>query len=295
MFSASLIFNNNINELWLYLRDVNNDIKIIDYFDRLQYIEGKNTWILGNKFSYDWIGLTHLNIICTLIKEEIDKKVIQWRKSGDIGIKYYKTLYLYKINKSNETLVKINISRTEEVNELIDITPTLKNYYKNIVLNELNLKSKYLQNKKKDLISYQSCIINSNYMNVWKLVTNLKKMSEITPSIGSNMEYNGSSLKVGTFIKYLFPALNIVCFMKITEIKKPKKRKILIYNLQTIGCYISSLPKYIEYKVAIINDNKTHLSVLHKFPNNTNQEFIEIFNINKKEALIKYKQFLEEK
>ena len=81
--------------------------------------------------------------------------------------------------------------------------------------------------------------------------------------------------------------------MKITGIERPKKKKTWIFRLETIGTYINSLPNYIECKVIIINDHKTQLSLLHKFPYNTSQEFINNFNTNKNEILKKYKKYLE--
>ena len=60
LFSTSLIFEQNIDKLWIFLRDLNNETKAIDYLDNLQYVKGKNTWIQGNIFSYNWIGLTPL-------------------------------------------------------------------------------------------------------------------------------------------------------------------------------------------------------------------------------------------
>ena len=46
----------------------------------------------------------------------------------------------------------------------------LKKYYSNYKFNMLLSKSKYLQNMKNDIISYQNCIINSNYKKIWEFV-----------------------------------------------------------------------------------------------------------------------------
>ena len=295
LFSTSKIFDNNINKVWIHLRDLALGIKIVPHGDNLKYIKGKNTWTVGNIFSYDWVGLTHLIIKCTFIKEEINRKIIRWKKNGDIGINYYKTYYFYKITKTDKTLVKIVVSKTEKINKLIDVTPISENYFRNLVFKELSLRDKYLNNMKEDIISCQSCVINAHYMEVWKFITNLKKLAEIVPSLGSNIEYKGSNLEQGTFIKYSYGSSKIICFMKIIEIKTPKKKKTFIYKLQTIGSDIVSLPKNIVFKVAIISNSKSYLSVLHLFPKNTDKEFIKNFDINKKETFIKIKQYLEKK
>ena len=295
LFSTSKIFDHNINKVWIHIRDLSPGVKIVPHCDNLKYIKGKNTWNIGNIFSYDWIGLTHLIIKCTFVNEEINRKIIQWKNNGDIGINYYKTYYFYKITKSDKTLVKIIVSKTEEINKLVDVSPGSGNFFKNLVFKELSIRAEYLNNMKEDIISYQSCIINAYYMEVWKLITNFKKLTEIIPSLGSNIEYKGSNLEPGAFVKFSFESSNIICFMKIIEIKTPKKKKIFIYKLQTIGTGIVSLPKNIEFKIAIINNSKSYLSLLHTFPNNTDKEFIKIFDINKKETIIKIKQYLEKK
>ena len=118
-------------------------------------------------------------------------------------------------------------------------------------------------------------------------------MSEITPNIGTKIEFKGPRMKIGTFIKYYFEELNITAFMRIVGIEMPKKKKTWIFRLETIGTYINSLPNYFECKVIIINENKTQLSFLHKFPCGTSEEFINFFNTNKNETLKKYKKYIE--
>ena len=130
LFSTSLIFEQNIDTIWLYLKDLNNIINTIDFFENLKFISGNNTWIEGNIFSLNWIGLTYLEIKCIYIKSSYYKKIIIWKVKADIGINFYKSLCLYKITQNNKTLVKSIISRTEDKNELIDFNGS-RNYYLN--------------------------------------------------------------------------------------------------------------------------------------------------------------------
>lgn len=292
LYSTSLIFEQNINELWYFLRDSTNEVKITDYFDNLKFIYGDNTWTIGNTFSINWLGITRLEKTCVDIKANINKKIIKWKTKGDIGINYYKKIILYKITQNDKTLVKIIISRTEKKNELIEFD-SMKKYYSNLIFNNLLKQSDYLNNRKEDIISYHSCIINENYKKVWEFMIDLKKLSEIIPAICKKVEYNGSFMKVGNFIKYYFEKLKITVFLKIIEIDMPKKKKTWIYKLETIGTFTSSLPKYIECKVIIINDNKTQLSFLHKFTNDSDKDFIKYFNDKKMEVIYDCKQYFE--
>ena len=292
LFTTSLIFEQNIDRIWLYLKDFNCFIKVIDFFENLKFIKGNNTWNEGNIFSFDWIGLTHFEIKCIYIKTNNNKKIIIWKAKGNIGINFYQTLCLYRITESNKALVKFIISRSEHQNELIDFSGS-KNYYLNTVFNILENTSKFLNNIIKDTISYESCIINVNYFKVWEFIIDLKKLSKIAPVIGSKIEYSGEKLKVGSFLKFYNDTIDKIVFFKITKVEMPKKIKNWKYKLDSIGVNIKNLPIFIEIKVTIIDENKTQLSVLHKFSFDTDQKFIKFFSINKKEIMEKYVKYLE--
>ena len=147
----------------------------------------------------------------------------------------------------------------------------------------------------KDIISYESCIINVNYLKVWEFIIDLKKLSEIAPIIGSNIEYCGEKLKVGSFLKYYIDALDKIVFFKIIGVEVPKKKKSWIYKLEPVGVNVKNIPIYMEIKVTKIDEDKTQLSLLHKFSYTTDQKFIEFFSINKKEIMKQYVKYLEGK
>ena len=276
------------------MKDLNSIIKVNDFFENLQFIKGNNTWVKGNIFSFNWIGLTRLTIECIYIKSNNNKKIIVWKNKAHIGISFYKSLFLYRITQNNKTLVKSTISRTEDRNELIDFGDS-KNYYLNTEFNVLKNNSKYLNSMIKDIISYESCIINVNYLKVWEFIIDLKKLSEIAPIIGSNIEYCGEKLKVGSFLKYYIDALDKIVFFKIIGVEVPKKKKSWIYKLEPVGVNVKNIPIYMEIKVTKIDEDKTQLSLLHKFSYTTDQKFIELFSINKKEIMKQYVKYLEGK
>lgn len=292
LLSTSLIFEQNIDALWLFLKDFNNTIKIMDFFENLKFIKGNNTWSEGNIFWFNWIGLTHLEGKCICAKSNSNKKMIIWKAKGDIGINFYKTICLYRITKDNKTLVKSIISRTEEKNELIDFSGS-RNYYLNTEFNILENTSKFLNNMKKDIISYESCIININYLKVWEFIIDLKKLCDIAPKIGSQIEYSGEKLKVGSFLKYYIKSMEKTVFYKIVGVEMPKKGKIWIHKLEAIGVNSKNIPIYIENKITFLDENKTQLSLLHKFSCDTDKKFLEYFSINKKEIMKKYIEYLE--
>ena len=292
LFSTSLIFEQNIDKLWLFLRDLNNEIKIVDYLQNLKYLKGDNTWTSGNIFSVNWIGLTPLKIKCINTEVDRNKKVIKWKIKGDIGIKYYKTVYLYRIEQNHKTLVKNVISQTEKKNELIDYKTT-RNYYQNLDYKILVSKSNYLNNLNEKIIVYESCIIKKNYLKVWEFISDIQKVFKMCFS-EKNIYYSEPNIKEGIFIKFYYDELRATVFLKIKEIKCPKKKKSWQIKLETISSKIDKLPNYVEFKITIINNEKTHLSILHNYPYNLNQDIINSNKIKIKEVIKKIKQNFEE-
>ena len=292
LFSTSLIYNQGIDKLWLFLRDLQNDVKILDKFDNFEFIKGDNTFIPGNKFSINWIGLTLLKFECISIKFDRTKKEIKWKAKGDIGIKFYKTMTLYRITHDSKTLVKVIITKKQKKTD-INQTNTDYNYYLNLEYSFLLKKSLYLNGLKEDIISYESCIINKNYSIVWRYISDLKKLNEFAPIIGTNFEYNSPNIKVGVFLKFFIKELNIIVFMKIIELEEIKKNKSCWIKLETIGSKVDNSPKMIEYKITIIDNKTTYLSIFHQFYNNISKNYLKKFNINKKEIIKKYKNLIE--
>lgn len=292
LFSTSLIYNQGIDKLWLFLRDLQNDVKILDKFDNFEFIKGDNTFIPGNKFSINWIGLTLLKFECISIKFDRTKKEIKWKAKGDIGIKFYKTMTLYRITHDSKTLVKVIITKKQKKTD-INQTNTDYNYYLNLEYSFLLKKSLYLNGLNEDIISYESCIINKNYSIVWRYISDLKKLNEFAPIIGTNFEYNSPNIKVGVFLKFFIKELNIIVFMKIIELEEIKKNKSCWIKLETIGSKVDNSPKMIEYKITIIDNKTTYLSIFHQFYNNISKNYLKKFNINKKEIIKKYKILIE--
>ena len=118
LFSTSLIFDENIDKLWLYLRNLSAESKNIDFLDEFKFIKGDNTWSPGNIFSMYWVGVSKIKIKCISVKVDRMRKKIKWKFKCDIGINYYKTLILFRITQSNKTLVKIIIERTEKKKQI---------------------------------------------------------------------------------------------------------------------------------------------------------------------------------
>jgi len=293
LFSTSLIFDQNIDVLWIYLRDLTSEIRKVEFFERLHFIKGDNSWTPGNIYCINWIGLTRLEFKCVRTKVERNKKVIIWKVKGDIGINFYRMFSLYRITENNKTLVKSIITRTEKKNELIDFSETL-NYYLNTEFSILSAISKNLNNLNKDIISYESCIINKNIIKVWEFISDLQKVCSLTTMNVKKIEFNSPRIKEGSFLKFYLEDLKLNVFMKIVNIGFSKNKKSCYLKIETIGTNVERLPKNIEYKIKKINNNQTQLSISHRFKYDINTNFMKIFRINKQNNLKKYKKYIEE-
>ena len=293
LFSTSLIFDENIDKLWLYLRDLSNEVSNVDFLDDFKYIKGNNTWTVGNICSFYWVGVSHLQVKCKYINVNRTRKKIKWKLICDIGINYYKTLILYRITQSGKTLVKANFSRTKKQNDLIDFKQTL-NYYTDLQKNILLQQSKYLQNLKKEYILYESCIINEYYLKIWNCLIDFKILHQIFPNTYKNIEYRGQINEIGSFIKFFDENLKKVIYFKVIGYQMSIQKKNWLCRLESIGSDNIDIPKIIEYKMRIINKNKSQLSTLYKFSYNSNPDYIKKFEINKKDALKKIIKYVKE-
>ena len=292
-FSTSLIFEENIDKLWLFLRDLNNEIKIVDYLENMKYINGNNTYNKDNIFSYNWIGLTPLTVKCLFVEINNNKKVIKWESIGDIGINFFRAYYLYRITETDKTLVKVIVFRIEKENELIDYKPS-KNYFSNLEFKILEGKKKYLQNLNEDIIKYESCIINQNYLKVWKFLLDYKIINKIHSMIGESIEYNVQKLKVGSFIKIYIEENKKTFFMKISEIKNPKKFKRWQITFETIGSNNNDFPKLVQFSLVIIDNCKTQFSIMNNFQCNIQENYLKKYEKNTKEFFKYFRQYIQE-
>ena len=141
LFSTSLLFDENIDKLWLFLKDLSLETKVVDFLDNFKLIKGENSWTPGNIFSIYWVGVSNIEVRCLSSNVTRMKKKIKWKFKCDIGISYYKTMILYRITNDDKTLVKFNFTRCEK-NKDVDFSSQM-NYYANLQYEILVMLSQY--------------------------------------------------------------------------------------------------------------------------------------------------------
>ena len=292
LFSTSLLFDENIDKLWLFLKDLSLEAKIIDFLDNFKLIKGDNSWTPGNMFSIYWVGVSNIEIKCLSTHVTRMKKKIKWKFKCDIGISYIKTTILYRITNDDKTLVKFILTRCEN-NQYVDPGPQM-DYYANLQNEILVILSQYLQNLKKDRKVYQSCVIDKNHAKIWDFVINLKNLEKICPECIKNIEYKGAYNEIGSFFKLYQCQLKKIFFFKITKIITPIKKKAYIFQFEAVGTDLKNIPIIIEVQVIILSENKTYISVLYNFEKKSDVDIVNIFENNLKNIFSKIKTYINE-
>lgn len=274
--TTSIIFDEEIEEIWDYLKNLENEIQIISFLSELKYIKGNNTWIVGNEFSIYWTYITHFKVTVINTKEENSRKEIKWFFEGDIGISYFKTLILNKITNSLQTFVENNFSSSNTSEKNGDFTQSL-NYYKKIheeILYKLkeNFKNWHLG---KDICLYKSCTLEQNPNKLFNFLKCYNLMSKYIPFEFKLMENNGKS---NVYIKHFNQEINKTNYYIIDDSDTPEKKNSLTFRLKSLESKNENISKLIEFKVTKINDNKSQLSILSIFFPDTNPAFIESIN-----------------
>lgn len=292
LFQVSQIFNENIERVWNFIRDLSYNQKIVQEFPmKLKYIKGNNTYRIGNICSIHIQGFIKMFIECMKLKFQNMKKEIVWNISSDINISYKSTYYFYKVSAENKTLVKIIISKIPHILQNEITIGSSKSYYKEVYKNKLINFDKYISKSDKNMSNYESCIINSYFKDIWKIITNFVIFGEISPLIGTDIKCFGDHLKVGSFWKCKNGG--IVIYYKVIKVEMSNKRNCWSYYLETIGTNELIEKQELRFKVTKINNSKTFFSIEQIFKQYINTDRIKIKNNNIKEIFEKLKQYFE--
>ena len=170
-----------------------------------------------------------------------------------------------------------------------------KKYFNSYINKETFIqKSKSIEKLKENSISYESCIINTNYHEVWDFITDLKNLSNLAPIIGTKLEIWGKPLQVGSFWKCYLNNYNKIVYLKIIKIEKNEKRNRWLYALETVGSYLFSFQQHeVEYCFTKIDEEKMQLSLVHKFSKKIDKNRLNILNVNKKDVLKRVKRYFD--
>lgn len=293
LLSTSFIFEDNIDRIWAFLRDLSFSTVTSQIVNQFKYIKGNNTWVVGNECSFYWIGVSKMLCRCINIKDYRMKKIVVWDMFSDIGVKYRKSYYLYRISDCDKTMVKLLLTKIpDNQNEHILITSSMSHYI-NLQKSLLQKFAELIIKSKKNLVSYGSCVVKREFDITWKIMADVKKVSSVVPIIGTNFECKEPALQIGSFWKFFNKRINKFIFMKVIEVNLANKRNSWSYALDTIGADKKITQKLVKITVIKIGKNESQISILHTFKQNVSREYLKLFEINKREVLKQLKKFIE--
>ena len=284
--SLSHISDHNINRCWLFFSDVilcqeiSNNIVINYKFDK-----GNNTFKLGNEFSAYLIGISNIHYKCIESKNNYNMRKISWIIFFDIGFSIRKTYLIYPISSINKALVKLKLELiTSDSPKPVHFEET-SDYFCKLQSSIIDKIVNLMEHSSKFLFIQESFIANLSREKCWDIMINFNKLSELNMGkIGQNFEYKGDKEKIGTFWKCYLPNIKKNVYFKVKSVKKSKKRNKWIYCLEAFGAEMHILRQELEISVTKINQNTCQISILIKFNEHTDKNYLNY----KKQKLIEF-------
>ena len=183
----------NAWDLWFVVRSFEDKLKIINKKFKISYLNGKNTYLIGNKFQIDYFNFelnkTELDTLDVISQEELEST-----KSILYKISNQETFYFlsYKIKKTIDDGCILfvdfnNFNKSNDVNLFKKSTSAYSNI-NNLILKEKEDLSKLieiLQNKKKSILKFhESKILKFNYLLITELMGDLKTLIDLGNKLG---------------------------------------------------------------------------------------------------------------
>ena len=281
---STYIFKYSIERIWILIKN----ISILSLFGGQKfnpiYIKGNND-IIGSEF----IGLL---IEKYPYKKKIKKmfeipgyKKIKWIFNFENGGLLHFKIELFKVTEDNTTISIITFKNNKILDEFMKILNEKKQkYYESI--------EKFLQESIIDLIQFESGIISGSMEDIWEFITNIKKLKMIAPLI--NFDGN-EDIKINKCCEILICKLENntkQITIKVIIINKNEKWNKWVYILQLLkNEHIPSQKLIVE--LTKINQKDCQLSILNKFDEYADNDYIQQISEKKKYIINSIKDYLE--
>lgn len=311
---VSQIFNENIERVWLFMRN-SAMIPLIDpsFISQTTMIKGTNTWTVGNEYKAYWIGVSTYTGKCVKAKCEQNYKCIEWELNLTIGIKFLKYLYVYSISDTNSTLavvklLPLNSSLDDRIARCDD-----KKFYSNLYNSLLTRTGKFIKKSSEMIFNYESAVINKDFETIWDFVTDFNKISTICDLSSKNFEYKGDRFRTGTFIKgeleeapvqesrsknsqnrtksfdleeKTYSKSNYI-YLRVNKVECDPNSNLWSYKVETFGTNMKCPKQEFEFKLLKITQNECQVSFLHNFRETVPKNIIAHLSEEKKKFLIR--------
>lgn len=291
--SGIYTYNYPLNSMFLILRDFD---LMSDYFSdirsKITFLNGKNTYTIGNKFSFNWYYQTNLNLT---VKEVIDEdyyKRITWLIDADQwNISYYYT-YTAQANTLHKSTILIWDIIYEDPFKLPFTKTTLKDYHR-IMLESCKRFNLYIKDHFIDIDQTESLTINCERKLIWNNLINLNKLYQFNPNNNLIFEYEHDNLRENTLIKVKDVNNNSLGTFVVKNILEGIQEEIWSFELD-LDKENNILPiQNIYFTIYELAENKNFLIIKHKFKNFIKMKHINELSEDKKQILINLKDYLE--
>ena len=212
-------------------------------------------------------------------------KKIKWIFNFENGGLLHLKIELFKVTEDNTTVSIISCKNNKISDEIMKIINEKKQkYYETI--------ETILQESVIDLIQYESGIISGSMEDIWEFVTNITKLKMIAPLI--NFDGN-EDIKIIKYCDILICKLDNntkQITIKVLVINKNEKWNKWVYILQLLkNQHIPSQKLIVE--LTKINQKDCQLSILNKFDEYADNDYIQQISEKKKYIINSIKDYLE--
>ena len=281
---STYIFKYSIERIWILIKN----ISILSLFGGQKfnpiYINGNND-IIGSEFIGLFIEKYPYNGKLKKMFEMPGYKKIKWIFNFENGGLLHFKIELFKVTEDNTTISIITFKNNKILDEFMKILNEKKQkYYESI--------EKFLQESIIDLIQFESGIISGSMEDIWEFITNIKKLKMIAPLI--NFDGN-EDIKINKCCEILICKLENntkQITIKVIIINKNEKWNKWVYILQLLkNEHIPSQKLIVE--LTKINQKDCQLSILNKFDEYADNDYIQQISEKKKYIINSIKDYLE--
>ncbi len=200
-FEIPYVFKYNINRVWNLMQDYSLWSHILNDADNpIEYIVDKNTFTVDKEFHVILNGVSELTAQCLSTNDTQEHfRSVTWQMCSDLlGIKYNQTFSLYADTQETQTAFIWEVEITEPV-DITQISEMFEAHRQSIIENLVKLDENFVNLTAAQKSSqYESVIVNCPRTIVWDLITNWKRLKEVSPLIANEVQYDGENLKLGS-------------------------------------------------------------------------------------------------
>lgn len=218
--SVNFTYKDDINRVFDIIKDKKYFVKITKgYLAELTFTKGDNIGEVGTEYTLNWKGVFFRVRVDEVIDTDFYKRIILNVYESMPSNMTFKIKYHFYWNSIERTTLFVK----EWIFDYPQPAYLFKHYYEEHLLLSKKLE-KYLRRSIKFLEQTESCVINLNINELWKIISDWTKFNIYVPMIAEKVEYFGKSDQVNTKIHIITKDstndLKIISFDKGDEYKK---------------------------------------------------------------------------